>query len=45
MASPLFGKWKLERSENFDEYMKAVGKRFMINTFTGSIGPYGLKNP
>ena len=25
MASPLFGKWKLERSEQFDEYMKAVG--------------------
>lgn len=26
MASPLFGKWKLGKSENFDEYMKAVGE-------------------
>ncbi|XP_026691737.2 myelin P2 protein-like [Ciona intestinalis] len=25
MASPLFAKWKLEKSDNFDNYMKAVG--------------------
>jgi len=26
MTSPLYGKWKLTKSEKFDEYMKAVGK-------------------
>lgn len=23
--NPLVGKWRLERSENFDEYLKATG--------------------
>ena len=26
MSSKYVGTWKLESSENFDEYMKAVGK-------------------
>jgi len=27
MSNKYVGTWKLESSENFDEYMKAVGKR------------------
>jgi len=26
MPSALYGKWKLTKSDNFDEYMKAVGE-------------------
>jgi len=26
MATPLVGKWKMESSENFDQYMHAVGE-------------------
>ncbi len=29
MASPLVGTWNLEKSENFEEYMKALGKIVM----------------
>jgi len=30
MSSKLLGTWKLETSEKFDEYMKAVGKQCAV---------------
>jgi len=33
------GKWKLESSENFDEYMKALGVSYMARKMGGSAKP------
>jgi len=30
MANKIFGKWKLETSENFDEYMQAIGVNIVL---------------
>ena len=30
MTGKIFGKWKLESSENFDEYMQAVGQCYFL---------------
>jgi len=30
MAGKIFGKWKLESSENFDEYMQAIGVNIVL---------------
>jgi len=39
MASPFEGKWKLEDSENFDEYMKALDVSFMLRKMGASAKP------
>jgi len=37
--SQFYGKWKLESSENFDEYMKALEVGFMLRKVAGTVKP------
>ena len=39
MSSMLVGKWELESSENFDEYLKAVGIGFVLRKLALTVKP------
>jgi len=39
MAGVFEGKWKLDSSENFDEYMKALGVSYMLRKMGASAKP------
>jgi len=45
MATKLVGKWNLESSENFEEYMKALGVGFATRKIGNSVKPtYTISN-